>query len=69
MPVSADLTALHFANAQQGWAVGHEGVVLHTPDGGASWTLQLDGRRANALVLARRERKPPREPIRPCSRR
>jgi photosystem II stability/assembly factor-like uncharacterized protein len=50
--VSADLTALHFANAQQGWAVGHEGVVLHTRDGGASWQVQLDGRRANALVLA-----------------
>ena len=51
VPVSADLTALHFADARQGWAVGHEGVVLHTRDGGASWDLQLDGRRANALVL------------------
>jgi photosystem II stability/assembly factor-like uncharacterized protein len=53
VPVSADLTALHFANARLGWAVGHEGVVLHTRDGGASWQVQLDGRRANALVLAR----------------
>src|SRR5207342_636821 len=52
VPVSADLTALHFANAHEGWAVGHEGVVLHTRDGGASWEVQLDGRRANALVLA-----------------
>ena len=51
VPVSADLTALHFVDARQGWAVGHEGVVLHTRDGGASWQLQLDGRRANALVL------------------
>jgi photosystem II stability/assembly factor-like uncharacterized protein len=51
VPVSADLTALHFADAQRGWAVGHEGVVLHTRDGGATWQLQLDGRRANALVL------------------
>src|SRR5688572_26864706 len=51
VPVSADLTALHFANAREGWAVGHEGVVLHTADGGATWQLQLDGRRANALVL------------------
>jgi photosystem II stability/assembly factor-like uncharacterized protein len=31
--------------------VGHEGVVLHTADAGASWTLQLDGRRANQLLL------------------
>ncbi len=51
VPVSADLTALHFANAREGWAVGHEGVVLHTRDGGATWEVQLDGRRANALVL------------------
>src|SRR5688572_5297969 len=53
VPVSADLTALHFVDARQGWAVGHEGVVLHTRDGGASWQVQLDGRRANALVLER----------------
>lgn len=53
VPVSADLTALHFVDARQGWAVGHEGVVLHTRDGGASWQLQLDGRRANTLVLER----------------
>ncbi|UHQ20039.1 YCF48-related protein [Lysobacter sp. KIS68-7] len=53
VPVSADLTALHFVDAKSGWAVGHEGVVLHTRDGGATWTLQLDGRRANKLVLDR----------------
>lgn len=52
VPVSADLTALHFVDARQGWAVGHEGVVLHTADGGATWQRQLDGRRANDLVLA-----------------
>lgn len=51
VPVSADLTALFFVDAMRGWAVGHEGVVLHTADGGVSWDLQLDGRRANALVL------------------
>ena len=51
VPVSADLTALHFVNARLGWAVGHEGVVLHTRDAGATWQVQLDGRRANALVV------------------
>lgn len=50
VPVSADLTALHFATPKLGWAVGHEGVVLHTTDGGASWQLQLDGRRIGALL-------------------
>ena len=28
-----------------GWAVGHDGVVLHTADAGRTWTRQLDGRR------------------------
>jgi photosystem II stability/assembly factor-like uncharacterized protein len=58
VPVSADLTALHFADGKQGWAVGHEGVVLNTVDGGATWRLQLDGRRANALVTEHVRRLP-----------
>lgn len=53
VPVSADLTALQFVDARLGWAAGHEGVVLHTRDGGTTWTVQLDGRRANKLVLDR----------------
>lgn len=40
VPVSTLLTAVHFADAQRGWAVGHGGVVLVTTDGGASWTVQ-----------------------------
>lgn len=44
VPVSVTLTALSFPTPQQGWAVGHSGVVLHTADGGQSWARQLDGR-------------------------
>lgn len=51
VPVSSDLLAVHFPTAQQGWAVGHDGVVLHTGDGGANWTRQFDGRAA-AQVMA-----------------
>lgn len=40
VPVSSALTGVSFADAHQGWAVGHWGVVLHTSDGGESWTLQ-----------------------------
>lgn len=40
VPVSSLLTAVHFADARRGWAVGHGGVVLTTTDGGANWTLQ-----------------------------
>lgn len=52
VPVSVTLTAVAFATPTQGWAVGHRGVVLATADGGASWTLQLDGHRFAALALA-----------------
>jgi photosystem II stability/assembly factor-like uncharacterized protein len=52
VPVSVLLTAVDFADAQHGWAVGHDGVVLHTQDGGDSWSLQLDGNRINALRVA-----------------
>ncbi len=52
VPVSITLTAVAFPTALQGWAVGHAGIVLHTIDGGASWTKQLDGRRVAQLVEA-----------------
>jgi photosystem II stability/assembly factor-like uncharacterized protein len=51
VPTSVTLTALRFADARRGWAVGHGGVVLATEDGGEHWTRQLDGRRAAQLVL------------------
>ncbi len=40
VPVDSALTSVSFANARQGWAVGHWGVILHTEDGGQIWTLQ-----------------------------
>jgi photosystem II stability/assembly factor-like uncharacterized protein len=52
VPVSSDLTAVHFVTPRHGWVVGHDGVVLHSADGGLSWAKQLDGRQANALMLA-----------------
>ncbi len=51
VPVSSDLTALAFPSAQQGWAVGHEGVVLHSGDGGKTWSKQLDGRQIAELLV------------------
>ncbi len=50
VPVSVDLTALHFPTPRLGWAVGHEGVVLHSEDAGATWLRQLDGRQIGALL-------------------
>ncbi len=50
-PLSSDLTAVQFLDAQRGYAVGHDGVVLASTDGGAQWTKILDGTAANALAL------------------
>lgn len=50
VPVSTDLVAVSFPTAKQGWAVGHGGIVLKSDDGGTSWSVQLDGRQAAALI-------------------
>ncbi len=39
-PVDIALTAVSFADSQQGWAVGHDAVILHTADGGHTWKMQ-----------------------------
>jgi photosystem II stability/assembly factor-like uncharacterized protein len=40
VPVRALLTSATFVDAQHGWVVGHDAVILHTQDGGQSWGLQ-----------------------------
>lgn len=37
VPTQALLTAVYFYNAQLGWAVGHDKVILRTTDGGETW--------------------------------
>lgn len=51
VPVSSDLTAVRFPTPQDGWAVGHDGVVLHSADGGLHWQRQLDGRQIGQLMI------------------
>lgn len=51
-PTSVMLTSVTFAGSQAGWAVGHDGVILATRDGGATWQRQLDGRQGDPLILA-----------------
>src|SRR5690606_3791512 len=48
-PVSTDLVQVRFRDPMNGWIVGHDSVLLHTTDGGLTWSVQLDGR----TVLAR----------------
>jgi photosystem II stability/assembly factor-like uncharacterized protein len=50
VPVSCDLLAVHFPTPEKGWAVGHDGIVLHTSDAGVNWIKQLDGREAPKIM-------------------
>lgn len=50
VPVQSDLTAVSFPTQTRGWAVGHDGVILTTHDAGETWTKQLDGKMAVALL-------------------
>jgi photosystem II stability/assembly factor-like uncharacterized protein len=56
VPVSVTLTAVQFPTAELGWVVGHDGVVLHSVDGGENWSLNFDGDQANRLVLSHYEK-------------
>jgi photosystem II stability/assembly factor-like uncharacterized protein len=38
VPTRAMLTAVFFADAEYGWAVGHDETILNTVDGGENWT-------------------------------
>ena len=42
-PTRQMLTTVFFTSARQGWAAGHDGLILQTRDGGDSWQLQRDG--------------------------
>lgn len=50
VPVQVDLVAVDFLDERHGWATGHDGVVLHTADGGDTWVVQFDGRQGAALA-------------------
>ena len=55
VPVSSDLTAVAFPDPLHGWAVGHDGIVLATVDGGQTWEKQLDGTQLGRLMVEQSE--------------
>jgi photosystem II stability/assembly factor-like uncharacterized protein len=55
VPVSVNLTAVHFGTPSHGWAVGHSGAVLHSSDAGETWQMQLDGVEAARIAIASKE--------------
>jgi photosystem II stability/assembly factor-like uncharacterized protein len=43
VPTRQMLNAVYFTDEKTGWAVGYDGLILNTTDGGINWSLQLDG--------------------------
>jgi len=41
--VDEEMNAIYFADSNNGWAVGFEGTILHTSDGGVNWVQQTSG--------------------------
>jgi photosystem II stability/assembly factor-like uncharacterized protein len=37
---TADLFSVHFVNESNGWAVGVNGTIIHSPDSGNTWSVQ-----------------------------
>lgn len=50
-PSDARLHAVQFLGPDFGWAVGEDGVIWHTNDGGRAWLLQPSGTRAALRAL------------------
>lgn len=38
-----NIYALHFPDSSSGWAVGEKGLIMHTSDGGVTWSEQKSG--------------------------
>jgi photosystem II stability/assembly factor-like uncharacterized protein len=51
VPTRSTLTGVSFVGNAQGWAVGYDGVILHTTDGGQSWTLQRQAYGSDEVLL------------------
>lgn len=52
VPTSVMLTSVTFVGERSGWAVGHDGVILSTVDGGRTWARQFDGKAGDPQILA-----------------
>jgi len=41
--IAGELTSIHFNDANNGWAVGLQGKIFNTTNGGTDWNQQLNG--------------------------
>ena len=49
-PLRTPIARLHFVDTEYGWAVGTGGSIIHTQDGGKTWSLQRRGLDGVALL-------------------
>jgi photosystem II stability/assembly factor-like uncharacterized protein len=52
VPSTVTLTAVAFVDEKTGWAVGHDTLILHTVDGGETWTKQFGGGESDNALLS-----------------
>ena len=50
-PTRALLTGVSFVDANHGWAVGHDGVIMATSDAGMTWNRQDSGQDLETVYL------------------
>jgi len=50
VPVQTTITAVDFIDDKVAWAVGHQGVILKTIDGGYNWSKKFDGIQLTSLL-------------------
>jgi len=43
VPTFTTITGVHFPDRLHGWAVGHDATILHSEDGGLTWSVQYQG--------------------------
>ena len=51
-PTRSPLTSVYFLDAKRGWAAGHDGTVLATDDGGASWRLLRESTGEDEVLMS-----------------
>ena len=51
VPSRALLTSVSFADPAHGWAVGHDGTILVSADGGQTWHRQDSGENLNSIYF------------------
>lgn len=52
VPTTVTLTAVHFADAKTGWAVGHDTIIIKTEDAGETWVKQFGGGESDNAFLS-----------------